>query len=612
MIPLLKAILKQKPLLQEPPAPASPPVERIYDPTAPQENVIFSDTPRAESISIIQRVRTMFWFYPDFTMGLLHKLRPLSYIGLYALFFFVGRQTIIYARNNNDSVLNTPPPQILHEGVVGSISSINPLYVTHNQIERDLQSLVFNKLVTIGADGNPRPELARTWAITGDGKQFTFFLRKDVRWHDGSIFSADDVIFTFETIQRLDDEDSYSNEFKGVTFGKIDDFTVVITLPQTNPTLMDSLAFNIVPKHLLNSIEPADIRFSTFNQYPIGTGPFKVLRYDNDILTLTRNENYFRGEPLLTSIIYHFFSTEADARYALEKFQIHSLSNVTGTTLHEISEYPSYTKHSFIMRLRQKLIFFSLNHQGPISSAVVREALSAATDRNDILDSIPEGGEISLGPIPPTSWAYDTEADRFPFNQARAQTLLDKAGWKLPTDDDQTEGMYRTKGEETLSIKLTFLDTPVNNLVAEILKAQWADVGVQLIFDAQNYDKISSEIVPRRNFDALLFEIEYTPDPDKYNLWHSSQVEYPGLNLYGYSYDRVDILLERARTELDKDVRKQDYDLFQQYLLSEMPALYLYYPRYVFIAHDRVKGIELQNATLPQQRYTNIEYWYIE
>jgi peptide/nickel transport system substrate-binding protein len=148
--------------------------------------------------------------------------------------------------------------------------------------------------------------------------------------------------------------------------------------------------------------------------------------------------------------------------------------------------------------------------------------------------------------------------------------------------------------------------------VAEILERQWSEVGVKLVLDTQDYERISSETIPRRDYDMLLFEIEASPDPDKYNLWHSTQSEYPNLNLSGYAYERVDIYLEEGRKDIKTEVRKKAYAQFQKYIMADMPAIYLYHPTYTFIAHDSVKGIELNGLLLPQDRYHYISNWYIE
>jgi peptide/nickel transport system substrate-binding protein len=106
-----------------------------------------------------------------------------------------------------------------------------------------------------------------------------------------------------------------------------------------------------------------------------------------------------------------------------------------------------------------------------------------------------------------------------------------------------------------------------------------------------------------------MYEVETTIDPDQYNLWHSLKVDYPNLNLSGYEYERVDILLEDARVELTKKDRIDYYDLFQEYLMRDVPALFLYHPKYVYVVPEDLNGPDLSNISFPEERFQNISEW---
>jgi peptide/nickel transport system substrate-binding protein len=109
----------------------------------------------------------------------------------------------------------------------------------------------------------------------------------------------------------------------------------------------------------------------------------------------------------------------------------------------------------------------------------------------------------------------------------------------------------------------------------------------------------------------ILYEVETTVDPDQYNLWHSLKKDYPDLNLSGYEYDRVDILLEEGRTELSRTVRKEKYDLFQKYLMDDAPAILLYRPTYVYIVPKDIEGPNLEEICYPEDRFRNIAEWIL-
>ncbi len=592
------------------------PTENQIDPASkyrndiPQENVIFWGTPMAKTASLPERIRTMFWFYPDVLGRILHRLRPFSYLLLYIGLLFLTMRTVTYAGQNPNSLFGLPPEQHLIEGAIGTTSTLNPLFATNNQIDRDLQTLIFDRLIGIGQDGNPTPDLAKEWAISDEGTEYTFFLREDVWWHDGKKFTADDVVYTFTTIQKLENEDSFSSEFAEVTFQKIDDYSILVILPELNPTLMASLSFPVVPRHILSETSPAGIKYSDFNNFPVGTGPYKIITNTQTTVVLERNDRYFGKKPKIATIEYVFFPTEKEAITALKQFKIHTLVQASDDVVEAFEDYKAYQVNRFETPLRQKLIYINTRNQGPLTSSTVRHALSAATDRENLVKTIPSGGKAAYGTIPSVSWAYTETADRYSYDTARAVKLLEQAGWSLD-QENRGSATFRVKDNEPLSITLTYLDTPSNGRIASFLQDSWMDLGINLILDPQTYERISSEIVPRRNFEMLLFEVEYTPDPDRYNLWHSTKSDYPGLNLSGYSNPRVDVVLERGRTTKDQEKRKNDYAILDRALMNDMPAIYLYSPTFTFIANTHVKGIELAGATLPQHRYNTIADWYI-
>lgn len=572
------------------------------------DTVLFwGDKPQGK-ISPFKRLRNFIWFYPDYIAKIIHRTRPLSYLFLFGAAALLIWQISLYAVSQQNTIFNPIVSQTLEEGFVGHVSKINPIYITHNQIERDLQTLIFNKLIKIGKDGNPKPDLAETWAVSSDGKTYTFFLREDVHWHDGEEFSAADVIFTFRTLQKTSGEDSYADAFENIDINSPDKYTVEFVLPEVNATFMESLAIGIIPEHHFKGVPVRNIKNSQFNKLPIGTGPFKIEENLGTHILLTKNSKYFKGSPKLKSIKYIFYPTEKEALTAFKLFEIHTINLQDPETTKELSEYTTFAKISFPMPLRSKNIYFNLRREDQsYSSDFIRQAVSMAINRDEIVSELESAGSESTGPIYEESWAYDPDISRYQYNRDSANELLESGGWKYPDEHSQ----YREKDGKRLTLYLTFLSTQQNLQLVDILEIQLAEIGIELIPSAQEYEKLVTEILPRRDFDLLIFEIETTPDPDKYNLWHSSKSEYPGLNVSGYSYERVDILLERARKEIDVDERNEDYRLFQKYIMRDLPAIYLYHPNHVFYTHRKVRNIEVDQATLPQDRYNNVIEWYI-
>jgi len=149
----------------------------------------------------------------------------------------------------------------------------------------------------------------------------------------------------------------------------------------------------------------------------------------------------------------------------------------------------------------------------------------------------------------------------------------------------------------------------LNERIATSLKELWKLEGVVLTLEPLSFTQLTQEIVATRDFELLMYEIETTIDPDQYNLWHSLKTNYPDLNLSGYSYERVDILLEEARRSLKEENRISNYSLFQRYVTRDVPVVFLYHPNYFYVVKDSVEIEDISNIVYPYQRFENIYNW---
>ncbi|HNW33027.1 MAG TPA: hypothetical protein PLN39_01355, partial [Candidatus Dojkabacteria bacterium] len=151
---------------------------------------------------------------------------------------------------------------------------------------------------------------------------------------------------------------------------------------------------------------------------------------------------------------------------------------------------------------------------------------------------------------------------------------------------------------------------PSNNRLVKLIVDYYKKEGIFIKLEELDYERITQELIATRNFELLLYEIETSVDPDQYNLWHSLKINYPDLNLSGYEYDRVDILLEEGRQSLDRAVRKQKYLQFQKYLVADSPAIFLYNPLFEYYVRENLEGIDFSNISHSYERFHNIEDWY--
>ena len=176
---------------------------------------------------------------------------------------------------------------------------------------------------------------------------------------------------------------------------------------------------------------------------------------------------------------------------------------------------------------------------------------------------------------------------------------------------DQT--FYRkNKANEILQLRLTTVDTSEYQLAAETIAKMWRTIGVKIDIEIYNSNQITRNVLKDRAYEILLYGEIVGADPDPYPFWHSSQINYPGLNLSMFTNRTADTLLEVARATTTEKVRAENYEKFQEILAKELPAVFLYTPTYNFIASKEIKGITFENIFAPADRFNDLTHWYIK
>ena len=553
-------------------------------------------------------LRDAIWNYPITLCQLYKKSIPFSYIIIFSLVAFL---LILFL--NSIPLINwgkgSSNKDTFTEGLVGSVNSLNPLFVTNNFSDRTIQNLVFQKFVNIDKEGNPQPAVAKSWSSSENGKVVDFELNTDLKWSDGTDLTMDDVIFTFESAMSLAEDtdfDSVGEAIVGVEMERVSDTSLRFKLKENNPVFFKAISIFIVPKSKLGEVEIGRMVFDQFSKYPMGSGKFAVVKHD-DYEVILKDNAHDIYEPAIKNIAFKIYpSIEAEQM----SFRVGNLDAVGGwdKKLFEYTEeYQNYKSNSLIVRDREKLIFLNVRKDS-LKDVNMRKALSFLLDKEEVLKELDAGGEILNGPLPSTSWAYSDDIEKYPYSREKAAELLKNLGYTF----NEESGYYETDNKEILNFTLTYLDNDTNNRIVDLLVGFYKDEGVFIKSEKVDYKQITEEIIATRNFEMLLYEVETTIDPDQYNLWHSLKVNFPDLNLSGYSYERIDILLEEGRQTVNRDTRKQKYLLFQRYLTAGAPALFLYNPSFEYITKSNLVGVNLELVNNSYERFHNIEEWYWE
>ena len=496
------------------------------------------------------------------------------------------------------------------EGVVGQLGSLNPLYGEATAGSNDLDALLFEPLVRVLPTGAVQGRLAAHWDVTPDGRSYSFALRPNGRWSDGTPVTADDVVFTVRTVQDPQFPGAVLNQsWKDIIATAIDAGHVRFALPGHNAGFLANLELlDIVPSHLLAGRSMAEIASAAPNLNPVGTGPFRMVAQSGDRIQLERNPFAWR-RPWLNSMTIRSFPSQTAALDALDRGQIDGLANLTpsGAAQERANRQVSVLSTSTYQYAE---LLFNLKAEAPYFQDVkVRQAIARAIDRPAIIRDVLGGQAVPAdSPIPRSiTWAYDGAAQQPAHDATAAAKLLDDAGWTLVNG-------VRTKGATSLSFGLTVSsDVPPYERVAEKVATQLAEVGIVAQLRPVTTASLIHDYLNPRSFDMTLTAFDNGPDPDVYSFWHSSQSHTGGFNFAGMKKNVfIDGDLEDGRNTLDLKARAKAYATFQEDFAKEIPAVFLYSPRYVIAVNRRIHGFRLDSAIEPEERFAYVSDWYRE
>ena len=533
------------------------------------------------------------------------------------------------------------------EGLIGAPQYANPLLSQTNDVDSDLARLIFSGLVAYDKDLELVPDLAERWEIDEAQTTYTFVLRENLRWHDGTPLTADDVVFTVKSIQDPDFRSPLLVSLRGVEVKKIDDRTVSFTLPDAYPDFLEVLTFGLLPEHLWGEIPPVNANLTEYNLRPIGAGPWQFKSLTKDRLgniksyTLVPNPYYHGTKPYLEKLTFKFYPDFQTGIQALKNNSIEGLSFLPKDLKKDLAGLKNLNQYSLALP-QYTAVFFNQKENEALATKDVRQALALAIDKPAILSqALQLEGEIIDGPILPGLADAGNDLPKIAFDPAQATALLDAAGWKqitaqqyadwlasqaeaaattteaitanepAPADDRPTQAFYRQKGNEILTIKLTTVDQSENVKAAELVANFWRTIGVNVELEIISGGKISRDVIKPRRYEALLFGIIVGSNPDPYPFWHSSQSQDPGLNLAMYANRNVDKVLEDARKATDEAARQQLYRTFEETILADLPAIFLYNPTYTYVTDKKIKGVDVNRIILPADRFNNLEDWYV-
>ncbi len=487
-------------------------------------------------------------------------------------------------------------------------ATLNPILTSSGAYSRYIVSgNIFESLLEYDPDKlELRPLLAETYEVSDDGLEIYFRIRDDVHFSDGRPITADDVIFTYETITnpRIDAA-SLANYYQDIDHvEKISDLEVKFVMKRV---YFKSLEFTggmeIFPRHIYAFDDPE--QFNKRISDPVGSGPYVFERWDvGREIVLRRNENYWGEKPKLKKIVYKFITNFTAAIQSLRAGEVDYMRPLAEQYA-ELSQDEEFTKDFYCLSYWHPGVgyfWIGWNQDRPFfRERKVRLAMTHLIDRELICRKllkvpearVPTGNFYIFGP------QYDSSIEPWPYDPEKAKQLLDEAGWI----DHDGDGV-RDKNGVALRFHYMIGNIPLHQQIVKLFKREAAKVGVDVIPDPFEWSVFIRRLQDRQ-FDAVNLAWHGGLAQDPYQIWHSSQIGNRGSNYVGFNVPEADAIIEEARRTLDEEKRNKLYHRFHRILHEEQPYTFVYTRPEQRFLHKRFKNVIIHKLGLDPHE------WYV-
>ena len=494
------------------------------------------------------------------------------------------------------------------EASIGDIGTLIPTLAS-DAPSHEIGGWIHDGLVRLDKNLNTVPAMAESWTFSQDCLTLDFKLRQDVKWHDGKPFTAEDVVFTWQTIVHPKTPAPFKEKFLQIkSVDALDPYTVRVTYPQPYARAVESWQEYILPKHQLEPyVAEGKLRESPQNKLPIGTGAYRFKEWrSGEKVVLVANPDYYLGKPYLSRIVYRVIPSQATIFLELKARGV-DYSQLTAIQYMRQTEYPAFRRAYQKFRYPgSSYTFFAFNLKDPrFADRRVRQAFAHAVNKQELVEGVAMGLAREVdGPMRPGSWAYTTRVKHFDFDPAQAKALLAEAGWS----DRDGDGLVEDKDGKPFAFTIrTNQGNDERKKIAEIIQQRLADVGVKAEIQIIDWASFIKEFVKPRKFEALVLGLGSGTDPDQYVIWHSSQAGPDQMNRTGYTNPEVDALLERGRASCHQEQRIQYYHRIQEILAEDVPMLFLYVRDALPVVSSRVRGLDPGPAGITH----NFHEWFV-
>lgn len=403
-----------------------------------------------------------------------------------------------------------------------------------------------------------------------------FHLRDDVRWQDGEPFDADDVVFTWQRIMDPVVTSPRRGDYKDiVAIQSPEAHEVVVQYRQPYSPAIETWAIGLLPEHRLASESPAAWT-GGFDRAPIGTGPFQFKEWiSNQRIVLERNPNWWQSGPLVEETVFLMIPDQLSLRIAFES----GLTDFLEVEPHMIPRMRAEPDVAVSEAIQPQYDYVGWNSARPyFAQPEVRVALAHAVNVPGMIEALLAGeGTQSNGIYPPELWFSNRLLEPLPYDPAKAEAMLDAAGWKRGPDG--------IRAKDGVRFTFTLITNQGNNRrrdAASLIQSDLAKVGVEVSVETYEFAVLIGDKLMQNDFDAYLLGWASLLSFDQYLIWHSSQTKPGGLNRIGYENAKADRLMETLRGTFDREAIKRKASELQATIYQDQPYLFLYVPDAAF------------------------------
>lgn len=501
------------------------------------------------------------------------------------------------------------------EALVGQFSRLNPLLDHYNQPDRDVDRLLFSRLIRHDRSGRPIAELAQNWTVSDDATHFTFYLNQNAVWHDGVPVTSHDVAFTISLLQS---GSPYIAPHLRELWPKVQvlvhgDDAIEFVLQDSFAAFFDYLSFQILPSHLLQIQSVEELIDHPFTLSPIGSGPYRFskLIVDNAVIKgieLEVNEFYFETRAFIDKITFKYYHDRESALQAYLAGEVDGLSSISTNEMNRVLAQPGLNLYSS-REAQLNMIFLNSNSPdaGYLRNADFRKALMAAVNRQGMIDEVLMGqGVLAVGPFLPDSWAFYDGQTEYRYDPDLARQLIAAQGMVL-----SDSGSLYTKDGQAVRLHLLVPENPQYQALAAVVERNWRSVGIDVVLEIHPFEQVLAKL-DARQYQAALIDIDFsaTPDPDPYPFWSEATVS-SGQNYSGWVNSTASEYIEQARVISDYDLRIKLYRNFQVLFAEDLPSLPLFFSVYNYAVKDSIQNVSMGPIYDPSDRFNTIGEWYI-